>query len=163
MGVSRVTCYAAVARAPTPPTPFAARLANLVPSSSLDDPSRCSKPKDEDDLRRCLLVVHRNQQLPELRLRASPAVPGPTEALHAATVTQPVAAEHWLHSHRPLSSWQQRKQRRRTCRQSRCRRPLEHGRLTRHLLRRVAPTPPTPFAPTPPALHVAPPLPCIRR
>ena len=51
MGVSRVTCYAAVARAPTPPTPFAARLVRSgTPPSSLDDVTlEWSKPKDEDE------------------------------------------------------------------------------------------------------------------
>ena len=151
MGVSRVTCYA-VARAPTPPTPFAARLANLVrswvpctlpctlpctPLMSADRPAPSAAPPPT--ARTAAAFSSSTAQSAAARAtaaRPSPAVPGPTEALHAATVTQPVAAEHWLHSHRPLSSWQRRKQRRRTCRQSRCRRPLEHGRLTRHLLRR---------------------------
>ena len=153
MGVSRVvTCYAAIARAPTPHTPFAARLANLVrswvpctlprtlpctPLMSADRPAPSAAPPPT--ARAAAALSPSTAQSAAARAtaaRTSPAVPGPTEALHPATVSQPVAAEHWLHSHRPLTSWQQRKQRRRTRRQSRCRRPHEHGRLTRHLLRR---------------------------
>ena len=142
----------AIARPPTPHTPFAARLANLVrswvpctlprtlpctPLMSADRPAPSAAPPPT--ARAAAALSPSTAQSAAARAtaaRTSPAVPGPTEALHPATVSQPVAAEHWLHSHRPLTNWQQRKQRRRTRRQSRCRRPHEHGRLTRHLLRR---------------------------